>query len=58
MKMELYGVYKSMGSNNNWGSFLISNIPHDLAVRKAKEYRISAGKTNAHITVKKMPKRK
>ena len=56
--MELYGVYKSMGSNNNWGSFLISNIPHDLAVRKAKEYRISAGKTNAHITVKKMPKRR
>lgn len=53
--MELYGVYKSMGKNNGWGNFIMSYLPHDVAVRKAKEYRISAGKTNAHFTVKKMP---
>lgn len=56
--MELYGVYKSMGKGNNWGCFIMSNLPHDLAVKKAKEYRLSAGKTNAHFTVKKMPARK
>lgn len=56
--MELYGVYKTMGKGNNWGTFIMSNMPHDLAVAKAKAYRTSMGKTNAHITVKKMPTRK
>lgn len=53
--IELYGIYKVFGKNNNNGVFVATNLMHDTALARVKDYRKNYQNCGVRFIVKKMP---